>query len=316
MLVDRILTSMNAATRYLSAPSLALFGWVLAFSMIWSSAFVVGKIGLRYADPYTLLTARFLLAAMLLLPVCLATMRRGVFSDRTLIRDALLLGAMNNTLYLGLTFTSLRFISPELVVIVVSCAPFLTSIIAGMLGVERVNARSIAGIVTGFSGMLIIMLARPIGTIDPLGLLLAFLGTASFAAATVFYRNRATLHAPQQVNFWQSVVAVMLLMPLAAIHASASSTTTPALPFAAAVAYLAIVVTIGGMWMWLYLIRRTGATTASTYHLANPFCGLLLSHLVFGTEFRLTDWIGVAVIVLGLFTVTYSSQGEKHGAQT
>lgn len=307
---------MNTVPRSFSVPSLTLFGWALAFSMIWSSAFVVGKIGLRYTDPYTLLTARFLLAALLLLPVCLATMRESLFGDRTLIRDALLLGAMNNTLYLGLTFTSLRFISPEMVVIVVSCAPFLTSIIAGILGIEKIRVRSIVGIATGFCGVLIITLTRPIGTIDPWGLVLAFLGTVSFATATVFYRNRATLHAPHLVNFWQSVIAALLLMPLAAIHATASHVSLPPLPFVAVVVYLTVVVTIGGMWMWLYLIRRTGATTASTYHLANPFCGLLLSHLVFGTEFRLTDWIGVAVIILGLLNVTRSPRGEKHGAQT
>lgn len=306
--------AMSMRHRDFSAASFALFGWVLIFSLVWSSAFVVGKLGLRYSDPYTLLTARFLLASLLLLPFCLARLRQGAFADRALIRDALLLGAMNNAFYLGLTFTSLRFISAELVVIVVSCAPFLTLIIAWILGIEKIGARSFAGIVTGFCGVLIIMLTRPVGTIAPLGLALAFLGTVSFAAGTVFYRNRATLHAPQQVNFWQSLVAAVLLLPVAATHASASPITDHPLPFAAVVVYLAVVVTIGGMWMWFFLIRRTGATTASAYHLANPVSGLLLSYLVFGTEFRLTDWIGIAVIVLGLFTVTHTSRRDRYGA--
>lgn len=307
-----MLSFMRTTTR-LSHLSLALpvIGWAILFSMIWSSAFVAGKIGLRYTDPYTLLTARFLLAAVLLLFVCLPTMKRHIFSDRTLLRDALLLGALNNALYLGLTFTSLRYISPELVVVVVSCAPFLTSIIAGVLGVERIGVRIVAGIVIGFCGVLVIALARPIGTLDPTGLGLAFLGTASFAAATVFYRNRAALHSPQQVNFWQSAIATVLLMPLALYQNAQGAGTLPSFPLTAVVAYLAIVVTIGGMWMWLYLIRRSGATTASTYHLANPFCGLLLSYLVLGSEFKLTDLIGVAIIVLGLFIVTRSKSEAK-----
>ena len=274
--------------------------------MIWSSAFVAGKIGLRYTDPYSLLTARFLLAAVLLLFVCLPTMKKHIFSDRTLLRDALLLGALNNALYLGLTFTALRYISPELVVVVVSCAPFLTSIISGVLGVERIGIRIVAGIVIGFCGVLVIALARPIGTLDPTGLALAFLGTVSFAAATVFYRNRAELHSPQQVNFWQSAIATVLLIPFALYQTAQSGETLRLLPLASVVAYLAIVVTIGGMWMWLYLIRRSGATTASTYHLANPFCGLLLSHLVLGSEFKLTDLVGITIIVVGLFVVTRS----------
>jgi drug/metabolite transporter (DMT)-like permease len=79
------------------------------------------------------------------------------------------------------------------------------------------------------------------------------------------------------------------------------------LPLASVAAYLAIAVTIGGMWMWLYLIRRSGAATASTYHLANPFFGLLLSHLVLGTEFKLMDLIGIWIIIFGLFIVTRST---------
>lgn len=286
--------------------ALPIIGWATLFSMVWSSAFVAGKLGLQYTDPYTLLTARFLLASVILFIVCLPTMKKHLFSDRTLLRDALLLGALNNALYLGLTFTALRYISPELVIIVVSCAPFLTSIIAGILGIERIGIRVIVGIVIGFCGVLVIALARPIGTLDPLGIGLAFLGTISFSVATVFYQNRASLHSPQHVNFWQSAIAAALLMPLALYQTTQGSVTTPSLPLISVVVYLAIVVTIGGMWMWLYLIHRSGATTASTYHLANPFCGLLLSYLVLGSEFKLTDLIGILIIVYGLFIVTPS----------
>lgn len=298
--IGRIITHMNTTRPTIFTPSLALLGWVLGFSLIWSSAFIVGKIGLRYTDPFTLLTARFLIAALLLLPICLAPGQRRAFFDHTLIRDASLLGLMNNVLYLGLTFTALRFISADLVVIIVSCAPFATSAIAGALGMEKISLRGIAGIAIGFCGVLIITLSRPVGTVDPLGLALAILGTVSFAMATVFYRNKAAPHAPQQVNFWQSIIAGVLLLPLAIANAPSSSSPGHYLPIAASVLYLAIVVTICGMWMWLYLIRRMGATAASTCHLANPVCGLLLSYLVFGIPFRLADWVGVAVIVLGL----------------
>ncbi len=305
--------AMNTTSSHSSVASFALLCWMFTFSMIWSSAFVVGKIGLQYTDPYSLLTARFLLASLLLLPLCLGEKQRRAFLDRSLIRDTLILGALNNALYLGLTFSALRFISPELVVVIVSCAPFITTMITGVLRIESVGVRRIFGIVTGFSGVLIITLTRPVGTIDSAGLALAFLGTVSFAVATIYYRNKATLHAPQQVNFWQSIAGAVLLLPLSVTHASSSPLTLHSLPFISAVIYLAVVVTIGGMWMWLFMIRQSGATTASTYHLANPACGLLLSYLVFGTEFRIVDWIGVAIIVMGLLIVTFLPKEKRHG---
>jgi hypothetical protein len=49
-----------------------------------------------------------------------------------------------------------------------------------------------------------------------------------------------------------------------------------------AIAHLVLVVTIGGMSLWLVLIRISGASTASSYHLLNPFFGVLLAYLILG----------------------------------
>lgn len=294
---------------------LPIFIWGTLFSVLWSSAFVAGKIGVKFADPFTLLAARFLLASIILFFMCWPAIKTHILSDRTLLRDAIILGALNNILYLGLTFTSLEYISSELVIIVASCAPFLTSIIAAMIGVEKIGMRTIKGILIGFCGVLIIALTRPIGDLNPFGLGTALLGTIAFSLATVFYRNRAGLHSPQQVNFWQSVIAAFLLIPLAIYKTAQSTAIPPLLPFTAVISYLAIVVTICGMWMWLYLIRRAGATVASTYHLANPFCGLLLSHFILGSEFKFTDLIGITTIVVGLLIVIRSAPLKNDNAQ-
>lgn len=297
-----MLPGMRTTFRFRPPPAAALAGWVVLFSVVWSSAFVAGKIGLRFTDPLTLLALRFALAAALLLPACLPAMARHLRQDRTLLRDAVLLGVLNNALYLGLTFQALRFISPELVIIVVSCAPFLTCLIAGMLGLERIGARTGAGIAIGFGGVLLITLARPLGAVAAAGLALAALGTACFAAATVFYRHRAAAHAPQQVNFWQSLTAAALLLPFARMPSVGA-------PLAAVVAYLAAVVTVGGMWLWMDLIRRCGAATASAFHLANPLSGLLLAHLVLGSAILPTDLPGIAAIVGGILLATRPAPG-------
>jgi drug/metabolite transporter (DMT)-like permease len=292
-------------------PSAVLVGCALTFSLVWSSAFIVGKIGMAYTNPYALLCARFAIAALLLIPVCMVRAIKPWFGSRKLISDALLLGALNNALYLGLSFTALRFISPALVVVIVSCAPFVTTAIAASLRLERLRLSSMAGMVAGFVGVLVITLGKPVGAVDWRGITLAALGMFSFSIATVFYRKRASLYPPQAVNFWQSIAGVLLLLPAAIALSSTQQTTSIPLPLAAATVYLAVVVTIGGMWLWLFLIRHMGAATASSVHLANPFFGLLLSHLVFGTPMQLTDWMGVIVIAAGLFGITHLSTEGK-----
>ena len=74
-----------------------------------------------------------------------------------------------------------------------------------------------------------------------------------------------------------------------------------------AIAHLVFVVTIGGMSLWLVLIRISGASTASSYHLLNPFFGVLLAYLVLGEPLRMADFIGAGLIVSGLLLTTQAN---------
>jgi drug/metabolite transporter (DMT)-like permease len=69
------------------------------------------------------------------------------------------------------------------------------------------------------------------------------------------------------------------------------------------------------MALWLILIRMSGATTASSYHLLNPVFGVLLSFAVFGTAMKPADFIGAAIIAAGLaLTMLASSPGADKPA--
>ena len=66
------------------------------------------------------------------------------------------------------------------------------------------------------------------------------------------------------------------------------------------IAFLALGVTIGAMALWLRLIRAVGPARASAAHLMNPFFAALLSWAALGTPLRGADYLGAAVIALGL----------------
>ena len=80
------------------------------FCLLWSFAFVAGKIGVTHCPPLILLAARFSLAGILILG---ATLLRGDWSLSW--RDAAIfavLGIANNALYLGLGYTGLQWSRP------------------------------------------------------------------------------------------------------------------------------------------------------------------------------------------------------------
>nr|WP_244600193.1 DMT family transporter [Blastochloris tepida] len=220
--------------------------------------------------------------------------------DRQTVRWGVLLGLLNNAVYLGLTFSALRTLRPEIVVVIVSCTPFLTTLFAALAGLERIEIARLAGIMLGFTGVVVMCGVASPGSAppDPLGLALAACGTLAFAAGTVLFRGRAHGLAILPVNFWQSVTGAVVLAPVAL--AWGGPWPVPAMPTVLALLYLAAVATIGGMALWLLLIRSRGAAKASACHLLNPVSGVVLSHLVLGTALRPTDFAGAAIIALGL----------------
>ena len=101
------------------------------FCLLWSFAFVAGKIGVTDCPPLILLTARFSLAGVLILGI--SALRGDAWSLSW--RDALvfaLLGVANNALYLGLGYTGLKTVSAGLGGLIVSANPVFTAVLAAL----------------------------------------------------------------------------------------------------------------------------------------------------------------------------------------
>jgi len=281
-----------------------LTGLVVIFSIVWSSAFIAGAIALTDFDPFTLLTIRFLLGALLMLPICLSCggFRLSTHGDRTAIRRGLLLGVLNNALYLGLSFAALQTVRPQVVIVIVSCAPLATSLLSAWWGVEPLSPMKLLGAALGLVGVVIISGVASGMQVDVWGVLMATGGMLAFASGTVFFRGQGAGLPILQANFWQSIAGAVALLPMAMVFGQPLA--VPSTATMIAIAHLVLVVTIGGMSLWLVLIRISGASMASSYHLLNPFFGVLLAYLILGEPLRMADFIGAGLIVIGLFLST------------
>src|SRR5450756_492305 len=80
------------------------------FCLLWSFAFVAGKIGVTDCPPLILLTARFSLAGILILGISAVRGDAWSLSWRDTLVFAVL-GVANNALYLGLGYTCLLYTS-------------------------------------------------------------------------------------------------------------------------------------------------------------------------------------------------------------
>lgn len=270
-------------------------------SLVWTSAFVAGKLAMTWLDTETLLAARFVITAAMVAPIVLQRRWR----DRGAVIDGLVLGLLINVATLGMAFHAMGPIGSSMVVILTSCAPFVTLLMAVAIGIERLDARRLAGIVVGFAGVLVVCGPRVSGHADIAGLALAAGAALTFSISTLWTRQRAARHDPLVLAFWQAVAGAVVLLPFATADA------LPALPLAGwlSVLWLALAVSIGAMLLWMYLVHQMGASRAASLHLMNPVFGLLLGHLFFAEAIGWLDLPGLALVASGILMATRSPAG-------
>ncbi|WP_262048754.1 DMT family transporter [Bradyrhizobium sp. Bra78] len=272
------------------------------FCLLWSYAFVAGKIGVTHCPPLILLAARFSLAGILILG---ATMVRGDWSLSW--RDAAIfavLGIANNALYLGLGYTGLQSVSAGLGGLIVSANPVFTAALAALLLGEGMTWRKAGGLLLGIIGVTLIVWHRlSVGTDSLHGIVFTLASLASIVAGTILFKLLAPKGSLWIGNGVQNLAAGIVLTPVALTFADVHAIdVTPSL--IGAFAFLVLGGSILAYWLWFHLLKVCGATAASAYHFLMPPLGMLFAYLVLGEHVEARDLLGIIPVALGIYLVT------------
>ncbi|MCK1716319.1 DMT family transporter [Bradyrhizobium sp. 141] len=273
------------------------------FCLLWSYAFVAGKIGVTHCPPLILLAARFSLAGILILG---ATLIRGEAWSLSW-RDAAIfavLGIANNALYLGLGYTGLQSVSAGLGGLIVSANPVFTAALAALLLGEGMTWRKATGLLLGIAGVTLIVWHRlSVGTDSLHGIVFTLASLASLVAGTILFKLLAPKGSLWIGNGVQNLAAGLVLTPVALTFADIHAIdVTPGL--IGAFAFLVLGGSILAYWLWFHLLKVCGATAASAYHFLMPPLGMLFAYLVLGEHVEARDLLGIIPVALGIYLVT------------
>jgi len=265
------------------------------FSLVWSSAFIAGKIGLAAAGPLTLLSLRFLLAgALLLLGLRLAGHRL-----RPVAPAIVLAGLLNNAAYLGLAYTGLAQVPAALTAILVCTAPLVTVLLAARIFGERLGGRAIVGLVMAFASVVTVMGQRlHLDGLNPWAVGAIVLGSLALAVGTLLTRRISAGGDPWSAAAAQLGAGGLALLPLAIGLEGLRFVASPA--FFGSLLYQAGPVSIGTTLLLLWLVRHGGAPRASSFHLLNPFFSIALAVGLLGETLRGLDLFCLIPLAGGL----------------
>ncbi|RTM12339.1 MAG: DMT family transporter [Bradyrhizobiaceae bacterium] len=273
------------------------------FCLLWSYAFVAGKIGVTHCPPLILLAARFSLAGILILGVTLVRGEAWSLSWRDVAIFAVL-GIANNALYLGLGYTGLQSVSAGLGGLIVSANPVFTAAFAVLLLGEGMTWRKASGLLLGIIGVTLIVWHRlSVGTDSLHGIVFTLAALASIVAGTILFKLLAPKGSLWIGNGVQNLAAGIALTPVALSFADVRAIDfTPSL--IGAFAFLVLGGSILAYWLWFHLLKVCGATAASAYHFLMPPLGMLFAYLVLGEHVEARDLLGIIPVALGIYLVT------------
>lgn len=273
-----------------------------AFVFLWSTGFIGARFGLPYAEPATFLVIRFALVVALMLPLALALRAPWPGSGGQILHIGVA-GILLHGGYLGGVFTAIHLgMSAGLAALIVGLQPLLTAFAAAPILREAVTARQWAGLALGLGGVALVVLDKiTLAELSSASVAMTLVALASITAGTLYQKRYCGAFDLRTGSVIQFVAAALVMAPFAMAFETREVRWTAEFVFA--VAWLAVVLSLGAISLLTLLIRRGAATrVASLFYLVPPVTALI-AYFVFGETLSGTAFAGMAVAVAGVALV-------------
>ena len=269
------------------------------FLLLWSLGFPVAVIGIRYAEPMTLLVLRFVCVLAVLIPIAL-WLRPPLPTRGRDWADLAIVGFLIQAVYFGLCYVAFSFgASAGVVALIVSLQPVLVALFApGIVG-ETIGRGRWAGLILGLGGAVIVITARSeIDGASAIGILCAIGALMGMSTATLYEKRFGRGHHPVTSNLVQYAVGLAATLPVALLLEGL--TFTWSLPLAGALVYLVVGNSLIAITLLLAMIRHGEAARVSALFYLVPPTAALLAWILIGETMPPLAWVGMAVAAAGV----------------
>src|SRR5215831_11086348 len=201
---------MDAIATVRRTPMFSSLG--LVFVVLWSSAWIAGKVGLPYAGPFTLLLIRFSVAGAVLLLVAFASGAPWPAKLADYVHLAVA-GALIQGLALGCAYFGLQVgVSAGISGLINGLAPLFTALGAVPFLGERIGRRQWLGLSAGLIGVALVVVDRvSLGGANWEGYAITFAALVALAAGTLYQKKYCSGMDLRTGSFIQVAVAGALV---------------------------------------------------------------------------------------------------------
>ena len=277
--------------------------WV--FVLIWSTGFVVARLGMPHSPPFTFLAIRYVLS-VLCFGVWIAAARAVWPRGRRQWMHLAVTGVFMHAGYLGGVWAAVKAgLGAGTVALLVGLQPVLTAfwLTASASRDKRhaVSSQQWMGLLLGLAGLTLVVWRKlGAGEVTSANLSLAIFALLSITTGTLYQKRFVSPCDVRTAGMVQMLAALLVSLPLALLE---SEVVRWHPEFIGAMAWSVLALTLGGSSLLYLLIQRGAATQVTSLLYLVPPCTAVMAWLIFGESLTGLMMIGMLLTAAGVALV-------------
>jgi drug/metabolite transporter (DMT)-like permease len=285
------------------------FALLALSNLLWSGNWVIGRALREAFDPISLNFWRWLVAVLVMAPFAFAATAANVQVIRKNLRLYLLLALTGVVAFQSLVYLGLESTTAINAVLINAAGPLFFVLCSWILEREKAGARQIAGMLTSFLGILVIVCQGDLARLAQLefhrGDLWILLAMPLWGIYSVLLRRCPPELRGAAFTFVIAAIGVAMLAPLYGFYPDKRPSGIPSGAEAAAVLYVAIAASVIAFLCWNRGVAVVGANAAGFTLPLLPAFGTVLAIVLLGESFHAFHAAGIATILAGVGLATY-----------
>ena len=280
---------------------------------VWGSTYLAIKIAIRTIPPFLMASTRFLVAGSVLFAWAVRRGDRAAdpigrrqWISAAVVGGALLVGGNG-----GVVWAEQRIASGT-VALIIATVPLWMAVIDRVASGERLPRAAVIGLLVGFAG-LALLVGRPGGHLDPLGVAVATGAAVCWAAGSV-YARRSSLPSRPLVSAGMEMIAGGVLLAVLGLVSGEAGQLDMSKVSAGSLAGLAYLIVFGSLVAfssYAWLLSHARLSLVSTYPYVNPVVAVFLGWAILSEPITGRTVVASAVIVIGVALIVASRTVPK-----
>jgi drug/metabolite transporter (DMT)-like permease len=282
--------------------------------ILWSTAFAGIKIGLKYTTPLQFAGIRFMISGLILVPFC-RNLKTEIFIAFKNPRQIIFIGLFQTVILYFFFYLGLNKTPAAVAAIIVGAGPLFVSLLAHfIIKNDSLTRRKIVALLIGFSGIVLLALAKDNSTQNHqrvlFGILLLVTGNFAGSYGNILVSQNRINISPILLNAIQLFAGGFILLVISFFTEDFTFGIKP-LPYYLSLGWLSILSAVA-FSLWFVVLSRPGVKVSelNIWKFIIPVLGAILSWLVVAGE--RPQWHTLAGMLLIAIAIVIIYRGGRN----